>query len=72
MQKNSLVASVLSSRLPFPPSPLLCPLPPALPELPQPRLGALLHSPQSLHLAQQPAQVLGAPAAVVAAQRRHL
>lgn len=45
---------------------------PALPEFPQPRLGALLHSPQSLHLAQQPAQVLGAPAAVVGAQRRHL
>lgn len=45
---------------------------PALPELPQPRLGALLHSPKSLHLAQKTAQVLRAPAAVVAAQRRHL
>lgn len=65
-------------RNPWLPHPLnqipLCPvfLAPALPELLQPRLGALLHSPQSLHLAQQPSQVFRPPATVVTAQRGHL
>lgn len=57
--------------LPTPGTPKTPPLS-ALPELPQPRLRALLRSPKSLHLAQQPAQVLGARAAIVTAQRRRL
>lgn len=64
--QSPAVAGILS---PITPPFLPCP---ALPEFLQPGLGALLYSPQSLHLSQQSAQVFRTPSAVITSQGRYL